>query len=68
MIEKGKKCTVWPDSQVQYEITDVKSKTIKIKMENNTIEETYYFANLKEVDGNSKIENVPVYNINLLND
>lgn len=68
MIEKGKKCTIKPDNHVSYEITEVKSKTISIKMDDQTIEETYHFVDLKEVNGNSRIEHVPVYNINLLND
>lgn len=67
MIEKGEKCTIWPDSQVEYEIIDVKSKSIIISVDDKTITETVYFVDLKETSGNALVTNVPICHINTLN-
>jgi hypothetical protein len=55
MIEKGIICTIWPDNQVQYEITNIKTKVLKIKIDNKIVEETNHFVDLKEINGNSTI-------------
>lgn len=67
MIEIGILCTVWPDSHVEYEITEIRIKTLEIAIENRNIKETYYFVDLKKVDDASIVKDVPIYNINLLN-
>lgn len=63
MIEKGKTCTIWPDSQVKYTITDVKLKKVKIVLDNITTEIEQYFVDLKQIENSSLISN-----INLTND
>lgn len=68
MIEKGKTCTIWPDSQVKYTITDVKLKKVKIVLDNITTEIEQYFVDLKQIENSSLINNVPISNINLTND
>lgn len=69
MIETGKKCTVFPDNEVQYEITNVMSKTVSIKVDEKKETVTNYFVDLKQVD-NTKIKllNVSINNITLLNE
>lgn len=66
MIEKGKICTIWPDMRERYKITEVKSKTITIVIDNLKKEVTQYFVDLKQVDGATEVSNVPINNINLL--
>ena len=63
MIKKGEKCTILNDSKVQYEITGVKSRDIKI---NKTIKKTFCYVDLKEVNGNSIIKGVSVDKITIL--
>jgi hypothetical protein len=68
MIENGKICTIWPDCQIQYEITNVISKPITIMIDNKSLEQVSYFVDLKELNGNSILNNVSIYHINLIND
>lgn len=68
MIEKGKLCTIWPDCQIQYEITNVISKPMTIMIDNKSLEQVSYFVDLKELNGNSILNNVSIYHINLIND
>lgn len=69
MIETGKKCTVFPDNEVQYEITNVMSKTVSIKVDEKKETVTNYFVDLKQVDNTKiKLQSVSINNITLLNE
>jgi hypothetical protein len=69
MIETGKKCTVFPDNEIQYEITNVMSKTVSIKVDEKKETVTNYFVDLKQVDNTKiKLQSVSINNITLLNE
>ena len=69
MIETGKKCTVFPDNEVQYEITNVMCKTVSIKVDEKKETVTNYFVDLMQVDNTKiKLQSVSINNITLLND
>ncbi|MFV0572484.1 MAG: hypothetical protein ACK5M1_08650 [Xanthomarina gelatinilytica] len=66
MIEIGKKCTIYPDNQIEYEIVNVESKTIRIGMGSDTIEQIVYSVDLKEVGKSTRVSNISIHNINLV--
>jgi hypothetical protein len=61
IIEIGGKCTIHPDNNLIYEIIDVKSKDLVIRLGKTTETVTNYFVDLKRLDKpNEKFSNIPV--------
>ena len=61
MIEIGGQCTIHPDNNLIYEIIDVKSRNLIIRLGEATETVTNYFVDLRRLDKpNETFPNIPV--------